>query len=326
MSYKITRVMVGTPCKMLAIRVCILLLIMHLNFTFAEAVLITGDTHGIVFNSKDSINGNGSFSNYNYLDNLGIHVDNRWDEQIAQMKLIKKEHGSGCLQRQSSLGSMKSVQHLTVDQTYDLTNSYTRNMATEAKNVISAPIAIHPGIGYYSVHPIEMNDLFSDLLWIKDYASETSMDQEIFQAHAVQGKLSAAVEDLYLVNDKNGPQDQSRIAFKSEIAIQNGVGHLGFLQGNDEDSRWCALVDPDIDIEQSYSGDFILNSNLTFNWPAKKEYQEDYWLDCCSGGWNNLSIADQRSFGQNAAKIFDCTCFEPLAINQTASTNPKKDE
>ncbi len=324
MSYKFIRVMAKNPYKLLAIILCILLLLMHSNFTFAKAVLITGDTHGIVFNSKDSINGNGSFSNYNYLDNLGIHVDNRWDEQIAQMKLIKKEHGCGYLQRQSILNTMKSVQHLTVDQTYNLTNSYTRNMATEAKKMISSPMAIHPGIGYYSKHPITQKDLFSDLLWIKDYASETSMDQEILQAHVVQGKLSAAVEDLYLVNDKNGPQDQSRIAFKSEIAIQNGVGHLGFLQGNDEDSRWCALVDPDIDIEQSYSGNFILNSNLTFNWPSKKEYHEDYWLDCCSGGWNNLSIADQRGFGQNTDKIFDCTCFEPLAEGGAAGSNPKK--
>jgi len=297
---------------------------MHLNSISADGILIAGDTHGIVFDSKDSINGNGSFSNYNYLDNLGIHVDNRWDEQIAQMKLIKKEHGCGYLQRQSLLNSMKSVQHLMVDQTYNLTNSYTRNMVTEAKKIISSPVVIRPGVGYYSAHPIKQNDLFSDLLWIKDYASETSMDQEIFQAHAVQGKLSAAVEDIYLVNDKNGPQDLSRIAFKSEIAIQNGTGHLGFLQGNDEDSRWCALVDPDIDIEQSFSGNFLVDSNLTFNWPAKREYNEDYWLDCCSGGWNNLSIADKRNFGQNTAKIFDCTCFEPLAINQTAGSNLKK--
>ncbi|RQW79223.1 MAG: hypothetical protein EHM14_09430 [Methanothrix sp.] len=308
----------------LAISLFLLLLIMHLNSISADGILIAGDTHGIVFDSKDSINGNGSFSNYNYLDNLGIHVDNRWDEQIAQMKLIKKEHGCGYLQRQSLLNSMKSVQHLMVDQTYNLTNSYTRNMVTEAKKIISSPVVIRPGVGYYSAHPIKQNDLFSDLLWIKDYASETSMDQEIFQAHAVQGKLSAAVEDIYLVNDKNGPQDLSRIAFKSEIAIQNGTGHLGFLQGNDEDSRWCALVDPDIDIEQSFSGNFLVDSNLTFNWPAKREYNEDYWLDCCSGGWNNLSIADKRNFGQNTAKIFDCTCFEPLAINQTAGSNLKK--
>jgi hypothetical protein len=308
----------------LAISLFILLLIMHLNSISADGVLITGDTHGIVFNSRDSINGNGSFSNYNYLDNLGIHADNRWDEQTAQMKLIKKEHGSGYLQRQSILNSMKSVQHLTVDQTYNLTNSYTRNMATEAKKMISSPMVIRPGIGYYSAHPIKQEGLFSDLLWIKDYASETSMDQEIFQAHAVQGKLSAAVEDLYIINDKNGPQDQSRIAFKSETAIQNGTGYLGFLQGNDEDSRWCALVDPDIDLEQSYSGNFLVESNLTFNWPGKKEYYEDHWLDCCSGGWNNLSIADKRDFGQNTAKIFDCTCFEPLATDQTAGSNPKK--
>lgn len=308
----------------LAISLFLLLLIMHLNSISADGILIAGDTHGIVFDSKDSINGNGSFSNYNYLDNLGIHVDNRWDEQIAQMKLIKKEHGGGYLQRQSLLNSMKSVQHLMVDQTYNLTNSYTRNMVTEAKKIISSPVVIRPGVGYYSAHPIKQNDLFSDLLWIKDYASETSMDQEIFQAHAVQGKLSAAVEDIYLVNDKNGPQDLSRIAFKSEIAIQNGTGHLGFLQGNDEDSRWCALVDPDIDIEQSFSGNFLVDSNLTFNWPAKREYNEDYWLDCCSGGWNNLSIADKRNFGQNTTKIFDCTCFEPLAINQTAGSNLKK--
>lgn len=283
----------------LAISLFFLLLIMHLNSISADGILIAGDTHGIVFDSKDSINGNGSFSNYNYLDNLGIHVDNRWDEQTAQMKLIKKEHGCGYLQRQSLLNSMKSVQHLMVDQTYNLTNSYTRNMVTEAKKMISSPMVIRPGVGYYSAHPIKQNDLFSDLLWIKDYASETSMDQEIFKAHAVQGKLSAAVEDIYLVNDKNGPQDLSRIAFKSEIAIQNGTGHLGFLQGNDEDSRWCALVDPDIDIEQSFSGNFLVDSNLTFNWPAKREYNEDYWLDCCSGGWNNLSIADKRNFGQN---------------------------
>jgi hypothetical protein len=279
----------------------------------SNGVLVTGETHGIVFNSNDIIYGNGSFSNYNYLDLLGIHVDNRWDEQVAQMKVRKDEHGCGYLQRQYILNSMKSVQYLTIDQSDSITNAYTRNVVSEAKKVISVPMTFSLGNGYYSVHPIKRTDLFSDLLWVKDYASETSMNQEVLMAYAMQGKLSAAVEDIYILTDKNGPQDQSRIAFRTDMSVQNGTSNLGFLQGNDEDSRWSSLVDPDLDIGQSYSGDYRMKANLTLSWPAKEEHSEDYWLDCCSGGWNSMTIADKGNFGRSAAEIFDCICTDRIS-------------
>ena len=42
------------------------------------------------------------------------------------------------------------------------------------------------------------------------------------------------------------------------------------------------------------------------------EFSGYSWLPCCSSGWGDMSIPDQKGFGTGAKGIFDCTCYNEI--------------
>jgi len=42
------------------------------------------------------------------------------------------------------------------------------------------------------------------------------------------------------------------------------------------------------------------------------EFSGYSWLPCCSSGWGDMSIPDQKGFGTSAKGIFDCTCYNEI--------------
>ena len=51
--------------------------------------------------------------------------------------------------------------------------------------MVYGPQNISIGNGYYAIHPVNFNSLLGEMTQIKNYASKTSMGQEINYAHAI---------------------------------------------------------------------------------------------------------------------------------------------
>jgi hypothetical protein len=48
------------------------------------------------------------------------------------------------------------------------------------------------------------------------------------------------------------------------------------------------------------------NMNLTSE--VKEDSEDEDWLPCCSGGYQDMNIGDRR--GHSAEGVFDCSCFK----------------
>jgi hypothetical protein len=57
--------------------------------------------------------------------------------------------------------------------------------------------------GYYAIHPVSFNSLLADEIQTKNYASQTSMSQEIQYAHGINMNLVTSAEDDYSPQHNN---------------------------------------------------------------------------------------------------------------------------
>jgi hypothetical protein len=69
--------------------------------------------------------------------------------------------------------------------------------------------------------------------------------------------------------------------------------------------------------EERYYGDYNLARKIEmrsifeeFNDTDEADYLGDSWLPCCNGGWDDMRLSYQKGFGNDANKIFDCTCYK----------------
>ncbi len=60
--------------------------------------------------------------------------------------------------------------------------------------------------------------------------------------------------------------------------------------------------------DERFVGIYDINSNIQMKSRFDKIQKEDDWLSCCSGGYFNLTPAEQEEL-KSARGIFDCTCF-----------------
>jgi hypothetical protein len=64
-----------------------------------------------------------------------------------------------------------------------------------------------------------------------------------------------------------------------------------------------------IDIDEVYTGNFNLNTNMSLSWPVVSLVSENSWLPCCYGGWKNMSVTSKEGFSKDIKGIFNCTCY-----------------
>jgi hypothetical protein len=258
---------------------------------------------GVQFNYEDSISGFGNFASNNKITAQGPHADARVYSRLADVYLQKMNHGSGSIERESIITSTESTKNQTdpdMIYAYALIAILGNNkMVYEAQN-------ISIGNGYYLSHPVNFNSLLGDKIQIKNYASETSMVHETTHAKGINIDLEASIEDDYSGWDSS--KSLARTLMNLNSSVISGSAHIGMLQGGTLDFGKSAWHNPNITIDEDYTGTFNFATKMNLTLPVTKVMSEDSWLPCCSGGWVDLMNSDKKSFGADAKGIFDCTC------------------
>lgn len=263
------------------------------------------------FNYEDSVTGNGNFASNNKIVAQGLHSDARVYSRLAEVSLQKKDHGSGSIERESIIISNESISSQTDP---DIIYAFGLVAALDNHSMLYGPQTMSIGNGYYAAHPVKFKSLLGDMTQIENYASKTSMGHEINYAHGVNMDLVASVEDDYSGWEPSKGLAVNILELDGDVA--DGTARLEMLQGGPRMSK-SAWSRPDIDIDQIYTGTFDFATKMNLTLPVTEISDEDSWLPCCSGSWENMNYLDQKSFGADAKKIFDCTCLKELFQTKT---------
>lgn len=259
------------------------------------------------FNYEDSISGHGNFASNNKITTQGPHADPRVTMRLADVYLQKMSHGSGSIERESIITSNESTNN-QIDP--DVIYAFGLIAALDNHSMVYGPQAMAIGNGYYVTHPVKFNSLLGENAQVKNYASKTSMGQEISYAHGINMNQVASVEDDYY--DTGVAKSLTKTLMNLEGEVTDGTANLKVLQGGSRKSK-SAWVKPDIYVDQVYTGTFDFATKMNLTVPVYKSVEEDSWLPCCFGGWDGMNLNDKKGYGASAKGIFDCTCFKGLA-------------
>ena len=261
---------------------------------------------GLQFSYEDSTSGSGLFASNNKIVAQGPHADPRVLRRLADVYLQKMTHGSGSIERESIITSTESTK-TQIDP--DVIYAFGLIAALENNSMVYGPQTMSIGNGYYATHLVNFNSLLGDKTQIKNYASKTSMGQEINYAHGINMDQVASVEDDYY--DTGVAKSLSKTLMNLNGGVTSGTARIEMLQGGTRRSK-SAWVNPNIDVDQVYTGTFEFATKMNLTVPVYKSVSEDYWLPCCSGGWEDMRYSDKKGFGTDAKGIFDCTCPKDL--------------
>lgn len=266
------------------------------------------DTKVARFNYEDNINGEGNFGSYNNIVAQGPHSDHRMQKILADVSLLKMDHGSGSIEKETIIKSTESSLNQTDP---DVIYTYALIAILGNSSMVYKPQTMFIGNGYYTTHPVNFNSLLSNKIQIKNYASETSMAYETKQAKDINVDLVASVEDDFSGWDPSN--SLTRTLMNLDGNVTSGSAHIGMLQGGTLDFSKSAWHNPNIALEEDYTGTFDFSTKMNLTLPVYKTKSEDSWLPCCSGGWKDMMYSDKKDFGADAKGIFDCTCPKVLS-------------
>ena len=288
----------------------ILLAVLSLTMLVGLAMSTDGPleerSKGVQFNYEDSISGSGLFASNNKIVAQGPHADARVYSRLANVYLQKTNHGSGSIERESIITSNESInEHIDPDVIY----AFGLIATLDNNSMVYKPQTMSIGTGYYATYPVNFNSLLSEKTQIKNYASKTSMGHEIDYARGINMDLMASVEDDY--SGWEPAKSLTSTLMNLNGGVTSGTAHLEMLQGGTRRSK-SAWSNPDIDVDQVYTGTFEFATKMNLTVPVYTSVSEDYWLPCCSGGWVDMTYSDKSSFGTDAKGIFDCTCPKGL--------------
>jgi hypothetical protein len=289
------------------------ILLAMLSLTMLVGLAMSADgpleesSKGVQFSYEDSTSGSGLFASNNKIVAQGPHADPRVLSRLADVYLQKMTHGSGSIERESIITSTESTK-TQIDP--DVIYVFGLIAALDNNSMVYGPQTMSIGTGYYDTHPVNFNSLLGDKTQIKNYASKTSMGQEINYAHGINMDQVASVEDDY--SGWESAKSLTRTLMNLNGGVTSGTAHLEMLQGGSRKSKnaWSNL---DINVDQVYTGTFEFATKMNLTVPVHKTVSEDSWLPCCSGGWEDLMNLDKKDFGADAKGIFDCTCPKGLA-------------
>lgn len=288
------------------------ILLAMLSLTMLVGLAMSADgpleerSKGVQFSYEDSTSGSGLFASNNKIVAHGSHSDPRVISRLADVYLQKVDHGSGSIEREAIIISNESKNNQTDP---DMIYAFGLIAALDNNSMVYGPQTMSIGNGYYATHPVNFNSLLGDKTQLKNYASKTSMGQEINYAHDINMDQVASVEDDYY--DTGDAKSLTKTLLNLNGKITSGTARIEMLQGGTRRSK-SAWVNPNIDVDQVYTGTFEFATKMNLTVPVYKSVSEDYWLPCCSGGWGDMSYSDKKGFGTDAKGIFDCTCLKGL--------------
>lgn len=258
------------------------------------------------FASEESINGDGSFATYYNAQTRGPHTDNRLENQYSYVKVKELKHGSGTINNEKMTTAEEVNLTIGMDG-YNITKLYGSVWMTEDNTMTYSPETISIGTGYYASNPINYRSPLTEKTYIKNYATEASMQHETLYAKAIDKDLEVLVKDKYYDDTDSHRYDIGWTVMDVAMDVTDGTTYLGVLQGNTADSDTSAWKDPLIDIEEAYYGTYRIDSNMTLYWPVERLVSTSSWLSCCFGGYLDMDAKDKKWIEPG---VFDCTCFD----------------
>lgn len=61
--------------------------------------------------------------------------------------------------------------------------------------------------------------------------------------------------------------------------------------------------------DERFVGIYDIVKNIRMKSRFDLARNDDFWLPCCSGGWNDMRLPDKKDFGASTKGVFDCTCY-----------------
>jgi hypothetical protein len=158
-------------------------------------------------------------------------------------------------------------------------------------NIISAPVDLTAGGGYYSSHPIAVGTAIGSRTQLSNANSATSMSHEVASAREVSGITEYAV---YSSSSQGEYENINSAATQMQIdeTVTSGKVHIGVLSGDDHAGNSAAYPsssawkDPAIEIEEEYIGTYHITKNFAINNSYSIRRFADGWLDCCGGSYD----------------------------------------
>ena len=158
--------------------------------------------------------------------------------------------------------------------------------------IISAPVDLSVGSGYYSSHPIAIGLGIGSRTELANANSATSMSHEVDFAKEVSGRREYAVSSSSYQDDYEN-SNNAATHMQIDETVTSGRVHLGVLSGSDDyagqsgnigaDPVSSAWKNPAIEIDEEYIGTYHIFKNFTINNGYSKKSFADGWLSCCGG-------------------------------------------
>lgn len=145
--------------------------------------------------------------------------------------------------------------------------------------IISAPVDLTVGSGYYSSHPIAVGRGIGSRTELANANSATSMSHEVGSAQEVSGRTE------YAASSRSSQGEYESINFATthmqiDETVTSGKVHIGVLSGDGN-----AWKNPAIEIEEEYIGTYHISKNFTINNSYSKKSFADGWLNCCGASY-----------------------------------------
>jgi hypothetical protein len=166
--------------------------------------------------------------------------------------------------------------------------------------IISAPVNLSMGSGYYSSHPIDIGLGIGSMTELADASSATSMSHEIAFAQEVTGKAEYAVSSSSIRGDYESI-NSATAHMQIDENVKDGRLHIGVLSGMDN-----AWKNPAIEIDEEYVGTYHITKNFAINNSHSKKSFADGWLGCCGRSYITYP-AETRLL--SADDVFNCKRF-----------------
>jgi hypothetical protein len=248
-------------------------------------------TAGILFNSTQSIEGNGFASEYHFFF-------------TGPTESKSKTHGSGYLKKDDGQLVQDGIRLVSANNNY-LSDSNRLIRINKNEEMVSGPSSINFG-GTLRAGPFR--SLWQDYDLNHQHTAGLSIILDIDQAQVVTKNLVSEIsgtgsDDLF--------EKEEKATFKAQLDYNtsfSGRARFEIVQRRPTDSE-KGLIDQLI-TDQTFIGPMTITNKLLLERKARSKSNEDEWLDCCHGGWNSMTLPEKRDFGLSADGIFNCTCYQ----------------
>ena len=176
-------------------------------------------------------------------------------------------------------------------------------------DIVSSPMDLSVGSGYYSSHPIAIGLGIGSRTQLGNGNSATSMSHEVSSAQELSGRTEYTVTAS---SSRQGDLESTNSAtthMQIDETVTSGRVHIGVLSGSEDSAgrsgngMMNAWKNPAIEIEEEYIGTYHITKNFTINNSDGRKSRADSWLNCCGEGYD--IYLPEPSF-VSADDVFNC--------------------